>query len=86
MEAAHGRGRFRTRLPHLLCLWGGAAVAELVLYYLFLRQPYFRALGVPFAVVVLLAALFGTWHLLRPRAHGDRRHGDRRHEHRRTAE
>jgi predicted ABC-type sugar transport system permease subunit len=73
-------------LPHLLCLWVGTAVAELVLYYLFLGQPYFRAIGVPFAVVVLVAAVVGTWRLLRPRTHADRRHADRRTDHRRAGE
>jgi hypothetical protein len=86
MEPAEGASRFRTRLPHLLCLWTGAAAAELVLYYLFLGQPYFRALGMPFAAAVLVAAGVGTWRLLRPRHQGDRREGDRRHEHRRAGE
>jgi hypothetical protein len=70
----------------LLGLWAVTAGAELLLYYFVLSQPYFRTFFGPFAVVVLVAAVVGTWRLVRPRAAEDRRHGDRRHEHRRTGE
>jgi hypothetical protein len=86
MLPAEEMNRLRTRLPALLSLWAGTAVIEAVLYYLFVGQPYFRAIGLPFAVAVLAAAVVGTWRLVRPRTGEDRRLGDRRHEHRRAGE
>jgi hypothetical protein len=70
----------------LLSLWAATAGAELLLYYFFLRQPYFRTFFGPFALVVLMGAVVGTWRLVKPRAEEDRRPGDRRHEHRRAGE
>jgi hypothetical protein len=78
-------GRIRARLPHLLSLWALTAVAEAVLYYFFLRKPYFRDFFMPFALLALVAAIAGTWRLVRPRAGGDRRHGERRVEDRRAS-
>jgi hypothetical protein len=86
MPPAEGTSRFRTRLPHLLSLWAVAAVAEAVLSYLALSQPYFRALFAPLVVAVLVAAGVGTWRLMRARTHADRRAGDRRVEERRAGE
>jgi hypothetical protein len=67
-------------------MWAAAVMSEALLYYFFLRQPYFRAFGLPFAVAVLIAVVVWTWHVLRPRAHEDRRHGERRHARRRDVQ
>jgi len=79
-------GRFRTRLPQLLSLWLGTAVVEGVMYYFLLSQPFMRDFFAPFAVAVLVAAVVGTWRLVRPRAGRDRRVQDRRAHERRAGE
>jgi hypothetical protein len=73
-------------LPSLITIWVAAIVAEAILYYFFLSQPYFRRFFTPFAVVVLVAVIVGTWRVARPRTGENRRQGDRRHAHRRAGE
>jgi hypothetical protein len=53
-------------------------MAEAVLYYFFLSQPYFRGFVLPFAVAIALVAVGGTWRLLRGRRQPDRRARERR--------
>jgi hypothetical protein len=77
-------GRFSTRLPALLSLWASAAVAEAILYYFLVSQPYFRAFFATFAVALLVAAAVATWRVVRPRGVADRRTHERRSAHRRA--
>jgi hypothetical protein len=78
--------RLRTRLPHLLSLWAAAVLAEGLLSYFFLSRPYFSTFFMPFAIVVLVGAVVGTWRILRPRGEMDRRVGDRRAHRRRASQ
>jgi hypothetical protein len=78
MGSVEGMSRLRTRLPRLAAVWGAAVVAETILYYFFLSQPYFRGFFLPFAMAVLLASTLETWRVLRGRRHAERRDHDRR--------
>jgi hypothetical protein len=84
MRIAEWASLLRTRLRPLLGIWAAAVVGEALLYYFFLRQPYFRSFLAPFALVVVALALAGTWRVMRPRRSGDRRTRERRADERRA--
>ena len=73
---------WRKRLSRVASIWIVVALAEYLIWRVFLGSVFYRDLVMPIALAIVIIGLAATWRTMRRRDQ-DRRGGDRRREGRR---